>query len=67
MYCTNENNEKDLFVPTFRDNLLVSLKDNKNKFVQIIESIQNNIYNQSTQKEKNATKIYEAIKCVNLL
>ena len=70
MYCTNENNEKDLFVPTFRDNLLVSLKENKNKFVQIIESIQNNIYNQSTQKEKkekNATKIYEAIKCVNLL
>ena len=70
MYCTNENNEKDLFVPTFRDNLLVSLKENKNKLVQIIESIQNNIYNQSTQKdkkEKNATKIYEAIKCVNLL
>ena len=70
MYCTNENNEKDLFVPTFRDNLLVSLKENKNKFVQIIESIQNNINNQSTQKEKkekNATKIYEAIKCVNLL
>ena len=70
MYFTNESNEKDLFVPTFRDNLLVSLKENKNKFVQIIESIQNNIYNQSTQKEKkekNATKIYEAIKCVNLL
>jgi protein transport protein SEC24 len=70
MYFTNESNEKDLFVPTFKDNLLVSLKENKNKLVQIIESIQNNIYNQSTQKEKkekNATKIYEAIKCVNLL
>ena len=73
MLYINEDKEKDLFIPTYRDNILVSLKENKNKLIQIIESIQNSIYNQLTQKEKikqkekNATKIYEAIKCVNLL
>ena len=40
--------------------------------IQIIESIQNNIYNQLANndkiktKEKNATKIFEAIKSINL-
>ena len=72
MLYINENKDKDLFIPSYRDNLLVSLKENKNKLIQIIESIQNSIYNQLSKnenkpKEKNATKIYEAIKCVNLL
>ena len=72
MLYINENKDKDLFIPSYRDNLLVSLKENKNKLIQIIESIQNSIYNQLSKnenkpKEKNATKIYEVIKCVNLL
>ena len=67
------NDEKDIFIPTFRDNLLVSLSENKNKLIQIIESIQNNIYNQLSKNEKiksnekNATKIFDAIKSANLL
>ena len=66
------NDDKDIFIPTSIDNLLVSLSKNKNKLIQIIESIQNNIYNQLANndkiktKEKNATKIFEAIKSVNL-
>ena len=67
------NDEKDIFIPTFRDNLLVSLSENKNKLIQIIESIQNNIYNQLSINEKiksseqNSTKIFDAIKSANLL
>ena len=71
MLCIND--EKDIFIPTFRDNLLVSLSENKNKLIQIIESIQNSIYNQLAQNEKiknsekNATKFFDAIKAANLL
>ena len=70
MLCIND--EKDIFIPTFRDNLLVSLSENKDKLIQIIESIQNNIYNQLSKNEnkkieKNANKIFDAIKSVNLL
>ena len=67
------NEEKDLFIPTSRDNLLVDLSENKDKLIQIIEAIQNNIFNQLSQNdskkiiEKNATKIFDAIKSVNLL
>jgi hypothetical protein len=70
MLCIND--EKDIFIPTFRDNLLVSLSENKNKLIQIIESIQNSIYNQLAQNEKiknsekNATKFFDAIKAANL-
>ena len=68
MFCINEN--KDLFLPTYKDNLLISLLQNKNKLVQIIESIQNSINNKlnekKIQKEKNPNKIFEAIKLVNL-
>ena len=71
MLCIND--EKDIFIPTFRDNLLISLSENKNKLIQIIESIQNSIYYQLAQNEKiknsekNATKFFDAIKAVNLL
>ena len=68
MLCVNED---DVFIPTYKDNLLISLKDNnKNKLLQIIESIQNNISNNliNTKPEiKNATKIFDAIKSVNEL
>ena len=67
------NDEKDIFIPSYKDNLLISLSQNKDKLIQIIESIQNNIYNQLLNKdnvkknEKNSTKIFDAIKSVNLL
>ena len=71
MFYTNE--EKDIFIPTFKDNLLVPLSENKDKLVQIIEAIQNNIYNILDQKEKNkiteknSNKVFDAIKYVNAL
>ena len=58
MLCVNED---DVFIPTYKDNLLISLKDNKNKLIQIIESIQNNISNNliNTKPEiKNVTKTF---------
>ena len=58
--------DKDVFIPTNKNNLLVDLKDNKNKLIQIIESIQNNIVNQNNET-KDATKIFDAIKSVNVL
>ena len=67
MLCVNED---DVFIPTYKDNLLISLKDNKNKLIQIIESIQNNISNNLINNKpeiKNATKIFDAIKSVNEL
>ena len=72
LFYINEEKEKDLFIPTSRDNLLVDLIENKDKLIQIIESIQNNIYNQLSKNEnkkieKNANKIFDAIKSVNLL
>lgn len=50
------NDDKDIFIPTSIDNLLVSLSKNKNKLIQIIESIQNNIYNQLANNDKIKTK-----------
>ena len=67
----NIADEKEIFIPTSRNNLLVSLAQNKNKLIQIIESIQNYIYNNIANnaeiKKKYATKIFDAIKAVNLV
>ena len=61
--------DNEIFIPTHQNNLLVSLKENKDKLVQIIESIQNNISNNLINKQdiKDATKIFDCIKAVNLL
>ena len=67
MYCVNED---DIFIPIYKDNLLISFKDNKNKLIQILESIQNSISNNLINNKpeiKNATKIFDAIKAVNEL
>ena len=67
MLCVNED---DVFIPIYKDNLLISLKDNKNKLIQIIESIQNNISNNLINNKpeiKNATKIFDVIRSVNEL
>ena len=67
MFCVNED---DIFIPTNKENLLISLKDNKNKLMQIIESIQNSITNNlinNKPETKNATKIFDVIKSVNEL
>ena len=65
MLCVNED---EIFIPTCKDNLLISLKDNKNKLIQIIESIQNSISNNlvnNIPEIKNATRIFDAIKSAN--
>ena len=67
MLCLADN---EIFIPTPKDNLLVSLKDNKDKLLQIIESIQNNISNNLVNNKpqiKDATLIFDCIKAVNLL
>ena len=65
------NDDKDIFIPSSRNNLLLSLAENKNKLIQIIESIQNyinnNISNNIQIKQKKATKIFDAIKAINIL
>ena len=58
--------DKDIFIPTNKNNLLVNLKDNKNKLIQIIESIQNSLLNLNNEI-KDATKIFDAVKSVNVL
>ena len=63
-------NDNDIFIPTNKDYLLVNLRDNKNKLIQIIESIQNYISNELLNNKpeiKDATKTFDSIKCVNLL
>ena len=59
-------NDQDIFIPTNKNNLLINLKENKNKIIQIIESIQNFLLNQNIEI-KEATKTFDAIKSVNLL
>ena len=68
MFCMTD---KDIFIPTNKDNIFVSIKENKNILIQIIESIQNNISNNLLSNEKpeikDATRIFDAIKSVNIL
>ena len=67
MLCVND---KDIFIPTHPNSLLVDLKDNKDKLIQVIESIQNNIANNLINEKpeiKDATKIFDSIKSVNFL
>ena len=67
MICITDN---EIFIPTLTSNLLVSLKENKDKLIQIIESIQNNISNNLINNKpdiKEATKIFDSIKAINLL
>ena len=68
MYCVSD---EEIFIPTTNDTIFVSLKENKNKLIQIIESIQNNISNSLLSNEKpeikDATRIFDAIKSVNKL
>ena len=65
MLSINEK-ENELFVPTNRDYLLVDLKKYKNKFLQIIENIQNRIlsYNNNI---KEADRFFDVIKICNLI
>ena len=65
MLSINEN-EKDLFLPTNRDFLLVDVKKYKNKLLQIIENIQNDILsNNSNFKEAN--RFFDVINICNLI
>ncbi len=61
-------NEKDneLFIPTNMDYLLVDVKKFKDKFLQIIENIQNciNSYNSNV---KEANRFFDVIKICNLI
>ena len=67
MLCIND---KDIFIPTHPNRLLVDLKNNKDKLIQVIKSIQNNIANNiinEKQEINDATKIFDSIKSVSLL
>lgn len=67
MLCLTDS---EIFIPAPINNLLVSLKGDKDKLMQIIESIQNNISNNLMNNKsdiKDATKIFDCIKAVNLL
>ena len=65
MLSINENGN-DLFLPTNRDFLLVDVKKYKNKLLQIIESIQNNI-NSNNNIFKEANRFFDVIKISNLI
>ena len=73
----NENNNikilsinettNNLFLPTTKDFLLVNLKEYKNKFIQIIENIQNYISSDNYNPPNEATRFFDAIKICDLI
>ena len=66
MLSINEISD-NLFLPTNKDFLLVDLKKYKNKFIQIIESIQNNISSESYKAPKDAIRFFDTIKICDLI
>ena len=57
----------DLFLPTSQKYLLVDLKKYKNKFIQIIENIQNIISSENHTTSKESTRFFDVIKICDLL
>ena len=66
MLSINEKAE-ELFLPTNKDFLLVDVKKYKNKFVQIIENIQNNIIPNNNNTIKDSNRLFDVIKICNLI
>ena len=66
MLSINEN-FKNLFLPIKKDFLLVNFKKYKNKFIQIIESIQNFTLDENYNAPKEATRFFDAIKICDLI
>ena len=57
----------NLFIPTNQDNILVDLKKNKNKFIQIIENIQNLINSENYKTTKEANRFFDVLKICDIL
>ena len=57
----------NLFIPTNQDNILVDLKKNKNKFIQIIENIQNLINSENYKTSKEANRFFDVLKICDIL
>ena len=55
MLCVNDN---EMFIPTIKDNLLLSINDGKDKIISIIELIQNSF---TTSSIKDSTKLFYAL------
>ena len=65
MLSINESN--NLFIPTNPDFLLVDLKKYKNKFIQIIENIQNLISSENYKTSKEANRLFDVLKICDTL
>ena len=65
MLSINESN--NLFIPTNPDFLSVDLKIYKNKFIQIIENIQNLINSENYKTSKEANRFFEVLKLCDTL
>ena len=57
----------NLFIPTNQDNILVDLKKYKNKFIQIIENIQNLINSENYKTSKEANRFFDVLKICDIL
>lgn len=55
MFCVNDN---EMFVPTIKENLLLSIKDAKERLLSIIDFIQNTF---TTSSVKDSTKLFNAL------
>ena len=65
MLSINESN--NLFIPTNPDFLLVDLKKYKNKFIQMIENIQNLISSENYKTSKEANRFFDVLKICDTL
>ena len=66
MLSINEN-INNLFIPTNKDFLLVDLKKYKDKFIQIIENIQNLISSENYKTTKEANRFFDVLKISDLM
>ena len=66
MLSINENYD-ELFLPTNRDYLLVDVKQYKNKFIQIIENIQNNLNSNNNNYLKESNRFFDVVKVCNFI
>ena len=57
----------NLFIPTNQDNILIDLKKYKNKFIQIIENIQNLINSENYKTTKEANRFFDVLKICDIL
>ena len=66
MLSINESTN-NLFIPTNKDFLLVDIKKYKNKFIQIIENIQNLINSEDYKPPKEATRFFDTLKICDII